>query len=64
MGAMRSQLILQFVCEAIVIAIFSLLLGFVFLQIMKQTIHVNWVTWEVENQIVIWLIFLVFSLSY
>ncbi|MBP6237772.1 MAG: ABC transporter permease [Saprospiraceae bacterium] len=62
MGAMRSQLILQFVCEAIVIAIFSLLLGFVFLQIMKQTIHVNWVTWEVENQIVIWLIFLLFSL--
>ncbi|MBK8053180.1 MAG: ABC transporter permease [Saprospiraceae bacterium] len=62
MGALRSQLILQFVCEAIVIAVLSLILGFVFLQIMKETIHVNWVTWEVENQILVWTVFLVFAI--
>lgn len=62
MGAVRRQLILQFICEAVVIAVFALFIGVTILFLMKQTIHVQWVTWEVENQGIIWLIFLAFTL--
>ena len=62
MGAVRSQLIIQFICEAIMIALFALFVGIVILFLMKQTIHVQWVTWEVENQTIIWLVFLIFTL--
>lgn len=62
MGAVRRQLILQFICEAVVIALFALFIGIIILFLMRQTIHVQWVTWEVENQAIIWLIFLAFTL--
>lgn len=62
MGAVRRQLVLQFVCEAVIIAFFALLIGLVALQLMKQFIHVQWVTWEVENQTFIWLTYGVFTL--
>lgn len=62
MGAMRLQLVLQFVCEAIIIALFALALGVLFLEIMRQTVHVQWLTWEVDNQALIWVIFLIFTL--
>ncbi|MER0439228.1 ABC transporter permease [Emticicia sp. W12TSBA100-4] len=62
MGALRSQLILQFIAEAILIAFFSLLVGVVILQILKSSIHISWVTWEVENQTLIWCIFIAFTL--
>ncbi|WP_428654459.1 ABC transporter permease [Runella sp.] len=62
MGGLRGQLILQFICEAIIIALFALLIGTLILYLMKQFIHVQWVTWEVENQWLIWLTFIVFAL--
>ncbi len=62
MGALRFQLVLQFICEAIIIAFFALLIGLAILYLMKQTIHVQWVTWEVENQKNIWLVFMFFTL--
>lgn len=62
MGALRFQLIFQFICEAIVIAFFAFILGFFILQLMKQFIHVQWVTWEVENQAILWVIFIGFTL--
>lgn len=62
MGALRSQLILQFIAEAILIAFFSLLVGVAILQILKSSIHISWVTWEVENQTLIWCAFIVFTL--
>ncbi|WP_435357051.1 ABC transporter permease [Emticicia sp. SJ17W-69] len=62
MGAVRRQLIFQFICEAVVIAVFALFIGVTILFLMKQTIHVQWVTWDVENQGIIWLIFLAFTL--
>jgi putative ABC transport system permease protein len=62
MGAFRKQLIFQFVCEAIIVSFFSLLLGVILLQIMRETLHVNWLTWEVDNQVYIWITFFIFSL--
>lgn len=62
MGARRPQLILQFICEAVVIALFALLLGMGILQLMRTFIHVSWVTWEVENTTMIALFFVAFAL--
>lgn len=62
MGAVRMQLIVQFVCEAVVVAFLSLLVGMIILYLMKQTIHVQWLTWEVDNEAVIWFVFIVFAL--
>lgn len=62
MGAIRGQLVMQFICEAVIIAFFALLIGVVILELMKQFIHVQWVTWEVENQAIIWFIFIGFAL--
>jgi putative ABC transport system permease protein len=61
MGAVRRQLILQFICEAVVIALLALVVGLVCLYLMRQFIHVQWVTWEVDNQMVIWLAFVLFA---
>lgn len=62
MGAVRYQLIIQFICEAVVIALFALFVGICILYVMRQFIHVQWVTWEVENQTAVWLLFLGFTL--
>ncbi|MCU0326308.1 MAG: ABC transporter permease, partial [Spirosomaceae bacterium] len=62
MGAIRFQLILQFICEAVIIALFALVIGVLMLYLMKQTIHVQWVTWEVDNQLIIWITFIAFTL--
>lgn len=61
-GAKRHQLLFQFICEAILIALFALALGLVILSLMQQFIHVQWVTWEVENQFLIYLSFTAFTL--
>ncbi len=60
-GALRYQLIGQFICEAILIALLSLLTGFVILQLMKQFIHVNWIAWEVDNNVILWIVFILFT---
>lgn len=62
MGAVRSQLIFQFICEAVVISFFAFFVGIILLSFMKQTIHVQWLTWEVDNQAIIWVIFTAFIL--
>ncbi len=60
-GALRYQLIGQFICEAVVIALLSLVTGFVVLEFMKQFVHVNWITWEVDNQFLLWVVFIIFA---
>lgn len=62
LGAVRGQLILQFICEAVVIAFCALFIGIFILSLMKQFIHVGWVTWEVDNQSIIWILFILFTL--
>jgi putative ABC transport system permease protein len=62
MGAVRRQLILQFICEALIISFLAFFIGIVILALMKQTIHVPWLVWEVDNQTIIWVLFIVFTL--
>lgn len=61
-GAWRRQLVLQFVSEAVLVAFCALGIGLLLLVLMRQYIHVEWVTWEVENQAVIGLTFVGFTL--
>ncbi|MFC0771778.1 ABC transporter permease [Terrimonas alba] len=61
-GALRHQLIGQFICEAILIALLSLVTGFVVLRFMQQFVHVNWITWEVDNQFILWVVFILFAI--
>jgi putative ABC transport system permease protein len=62
MGAVRSQLVFQFICEAIIIAFFALAIGTLILLLMKEYIHVEWVTWKVDNPYIIMVLFGLFTL--
>ncbi|MCP9765925.1 ABC transporter permease [Lacihabitans soyangensis] len=62
MGAVRSQLIVQFIAEAVLIAFSALIVGVLILSLMKEYIHVNWVTWKVDNPYFIVIIFCIFAL--
>ncbi|MEP7323929.1 MAG: ABC transporter permease, partial [Saprospiraceae bacterium] len=61
-GALRGQLMFQFICEALLIAMIALLLGFFIFQWMREFIHVNWFTWEVDQPWIIGLAGIVFTL--
>lgn len=61
-GASRYQLMWQFICESIVIALFALVIGFFLLKIMEQFITVNWITWEVDNYLILWAVFIIFTI--
>ena len=60
-GALRYQLVTQFVCEAILIALLALVAGYLILNLMKQFIHLRWITWEVDNNIALWIVFILFT---
>lgn len=60
-GALRYQLLWQFIFEAILVALLSLVLGYILLKVMEQFSYVNWFTWEVDNKFLIWIIFIVFA---
>lgn len=62
MGAIRLQLVFQFICEAVIIAFFAFGVGLVLLYLMKQYIYVQWLTWEVENSTLIGGVFVIFTL--
>lgn len=62
MGAVRSQLVFQFICEAVIIAFFALSIGSLILLLMKEYIHVEWVTWKVDNPYLIMALFGLFTL--
>lgn len=61
-GATRFQLICQFICESILVAVFALVIGYAVLLLMEQYIHVHWITWKVENQVTLWIMFIGFTL--
>ncbi|KPM47294.1 ABC transporter permease [Jiulongibacter sediminis] len=62
MGAVRSQLIGQFLSEAVIISFFSLLIGLFLLWVAKNNLHVGWITWEVDHPWAIILSFAMFTL--
>jgi len=61
-GALRYQLISQFVCEAILIAFLALIAGFIILNLMERFIHLRWITWKVDNNIALWIVFILFTI--
>jgi len=61
-GALRYQLIAQFVCEAVLISFLALIAGYFILNLMKQFIHLHWITWEVDNNIALWIVFILFTI--
>ncbi|TAF31728.1 MAG: FtsX-like permease family protein [Cytophagales bacterium] len=62
MGATRYSLVLQFLCEAVIVSFISLALGLIFLTLIKQNVHVQWLTFEVDNQYLVTGIFVIFAL--
>jgi putative ABC transport system permease protein len=61
-GAVRGQLVGQFLIEAIVLAFFALLIAYVSFTLIKQYIHLSWIVWEVDNKWLMWGIFGGFTL--
>ncbi|MES2881532.1 MAG: ABC transporter permease [Bacteroidota bacterium] len=61
-GAARYQLITQFICESILVSLLALATGFFVLQFMRGFIHVPWLTWEVDNNFLLWTVFIVFTI--
>lgn len=61
-GALRYQLVGQFIWEAVLVALLSLAVGYIVLKLLEQFSYVNWFTWEVDNKLVIWMAFIVFSI--
>ncbi len=61
-GALRYQLVNQFVCEAVLIAFLALIAGYVILNLMQRFIHLSWITWEVDNNIALWAVFILFTI--
>lgn len=61
-GAVRKQLVGQFLIEAVVLAFFALLIAYASFTLIKQYVHVSWMVWEVENKWLMWAIFAGFAL--
>lgn len=61
-GALRYQLVGQFISEAILVALLSLAVGYFVLKLLEQFSYVNWFTWEVDNKFAIWIAFILFSI--
>ncbi len=61
-GAARYQLITQFIVESILVSLLALVTGFFVLQFMRGFIHVPWITWEVENNFLLWTVFILFTI--
>ncbi len=61
-GALRYQLIIQFISEAVLMAMLALAAGYVILQFLKRFTYVNWFAWDVDNQLVLWASFILFTI--
>lgn len=61
-GAFRAQLIWQFIIEAIVVSVFSLCLGAVFMKIIRNTLNISWISWEVDNTYILWVAYFLFAI--
>lgn len=61
-GALRYQLISQFIYEAVLMTLLSLAAGYIILQLLKRFSYVNWFAWEVDNQAILWIAFILFTI--
>ncbi|MCF0073292.1 ABC transporter permease [Dyadobacter sp. CY261] len=61
-GAKRRQLIFQFLIETMIIAFLALGIGYLGLLLMQANVHVRWLTWQVNDNRLLWLVFILFTL--
>lgn len=61
-GAVRGQLVSQFLIEAVVLSFFALLIAWLSFLTIKQYIHLSWIVWEVDNKLLMWGVFAGFAL--
>lgn len=61
-GAVRGQLVSQFLIEAVVLAFFALLIAWLSFTTIKQYIHLSWIVWEVDDKFLMWGVFGGFTL--
>ncbi|WP_259015970.1 ABC transporter permease [Emticicia fluvialis] len=61
-GALRRQLVSQFLVEAVVLAFFSLVVAYFGFIAVKEYVRVPWIVWEVENKWIMWLAFTGFTI--
>ena len=61
-GAKRRQLILQFLIETVLLSALAFIIGYLGLLFMKSFIHAPWLSWEVQNSGLLWIVFIGFTL--
>ncbi|GAB3696249.1 ABC transporter permease [Spirosoma flavus] len=61
-GATKTQLVLQFLVESVLISYIALSIGLFLLWLIKNQIHVSWLTWEIDHLGYLILIFFIFNL--
>ena len=61
-GATKSQLVLQFLIESVLISYIALGIGLFLLWFIKNQIHVSWLTWDIDHWGYLILLFFVFNL--
>ncbi len=61
MGALRTQLVGQFLSEAVIISFLSLSLGLFLLWLAKNNLHVSWIHWEVDHVEFVIISFIIFT---
>lgn len=62
-GALKRQLVVQFICEAVLVAIISLVFGYIVLKFLERFSYVNWFAWRVDNVVVLWISFILFTVA-
>lgn len=61
-GASKTQLVVQFIYEAVLVALLSLIFGYLLLKLMQRFSYVNWFSWEVDNNALLWISFILFTI--
>ncbi|MBD2704220.1 ABC transporter permease [Spirosoma sp. BT702] len=61
-GATKSQLVLQFLIESILISYIALGIGLLLLWFIKSQIHVSWITWDIDHWGYLLLLFFLLNL--
>ncbi len=61
-GATKTQLVLQFLVESVLVSYIALSIGLLLLWFVKRYIHVSWLTWEIDHLGYLIGLFFVFNL--
>ncbi len=62
-GAGRVQVLIRFLTETVLLSLLSLAVAAVVFQFIRMNIHAEWMVWDVENKLMMWLIFVIFAVA-